>query len=132
MIEVDIDDMNKIKLKEGQTVSKLLLAKVGNLLKLDKYYIENVYRKRYGGDEFIIIVKENLENASKIALIKKDLIHDTCINLKGYTKDYHLTICCGVTEFTTTDTVEEILGRLNYALLRAKSINGKNTISQNI
>lgn len=125
IIILDIDDFKACNTKVGFNVADEILRKVGQLLGNDKRATDETFRFFNRGDEFLVVASEtNLSQAIQAAERKRELIQKNLFSVDG--KNYHLTVCCGVTEFKKNDDFESLTDRVIDALNEAKKITGKN------
>ncbi len=114
LIIIDIDFFKKINDSYGHLVGDEILLELSNLL-LKKIRDMDIVA-RFGGEEFIILVKDNLTIAKKI--VKR--IQEE-VNLNNLLKKYNLKISGGITEIKDSDKVpSDIISRADKALYMAK------------
>lgn len=119
-IFVDIDDFKRINDEMGHSVGDEIIVKVAQILNDTKRKNDVLFR--WGGDEFGLIVRSNLESAKLLA--ERILINSNQIYWKDNTP-IHLSI--GVTEILCSDTKKHVFNRVDEALYQAKE-NGKNQV----
>ncbi|MCX7956605.1 MAG: GGDEF domain-containing protein [Endomicrobia bacterium] len=121
VVMVDLDNFKDINDNYGHTVGDLILKKLGNILKNSLRTTDMV--GRWGGDEFIIIMK-----GTKLsdALITAESLRKKLENIR-LCDDVKITGSFGVVEYTLTQTDKDIIVRVDRCLYEAKKI-GKNCI----
>lgn len=119
-IFIDIDDFKKINDEMGHAIGDEIIISVAQLLNETKRKNDILFR--WGGDEFGIIVRSNLENAKLLA--ERILVNASTITWKE-NEPIHLSI--GVTEILYNDTKKYVFNRVDEALYKAKA-NGKNQV----
>ena len=123
IIMFDIDNFKKINdcygHKKGDSVLQDMTAFIKNSIRsTDKLF-------RWGGDEFIILLPSTpLKDTYKIAnKIRKTVMAFT------FDVDEKVTISLGVGEHILNETIDQIVNRVDNALLKAK-YNGRNNVEQ--
>ncbi len=121
LLFLDLDNFKKVNDTYGHLAGSSVLVKIGKMLK--NCLKENDFIARYGGDEFVIILKNcNTENAISVA----KLIHSK-ISSYNY-RDIPLSVSIGIASFPEHGSVaEEIIGKADKAMY-VKKVNGKNGI----
>ena len=121
VILLDIDHFKVVNDKYGHLVGDEILQQISCLLK--KYSRSLDLIGRWGGEEFILILKEtNLKDASIIA-------SKICTTIESHKFNIPLqqTISLGVSEYKEGENIETLLRRTDEALYRAKN-NGRNRV----
>ena len=121
LIFLDIDNFKTINDCYGHKMGDCVLTCVSRLLRENIRVKDSLFR--WGGDEFILILSEsNLESANIVADKLKKIIQ--CHN---FGIDQKITISLSVGEYQPDENNDQIIVRLDNALLKAKSL-GKNTV----
>ena len=114
----DIDHFKKINDNFGHPVGDLVIKKVAMILK--KHFRESDLVARWGGEEFLILIKEISLDSLKIKSEK--LRADVEKNhFAGLDKDLKVTISMGLAEFQEFDTIDDIVKKADDALYMAKN-----------
>ena len=120
LILLDIDYFKSINDKKGHDIGDIILKEMGEYF-LNKFREEDKIF-RYGGEEFLIILKTNIKNTLKIAeKIRKD------IENKIFSNNINITVSQGVGKLNTENFQESFI-EVDKALYKAKS-NGRNQVS---
>lgn len=125
---LDVDNFKKLNDENGHIIGDKILRKIGSILHEFRYEsltIDDVYR--FGGDEFLIILKDELLNKEKeIGQKLLDIINKEYLlynNNKIYFK-----ISIGATTKIINESVENFISRADKALYVSKE-NGKNQMT---
>ena len=121
LLVVDIDDFKQINDIYGHQVGDSVLVEFASVLK--RYIRTSDYLARWGGEEFLILMKMNgIENAIKTAqkLCKK-------VANYSFTDISHLTASFGLAYFNGDGDLNSLLYRADKALYKAKK-KGKNKV----
>lgn len=108
---LDIDHFKRINDSYGHETGDKVLIAVG--LALSEFKNDNVSISRSGGEEFCIIIKDNLNAKMLISQIKKALTID-------YNKDISITISAGVATKNRYENFTSAMIYADEALYRAK------------
>lgn len=119
-IFIDIDDFKIINDEMGHAIGDEILVKIAHLLEDSKRKNDILFR--WGGDEFGIIVRSNLENTLQLAQRILNNAHE--IHWKDSTP---VSLSIGVTEIRSGDSKKLVFNRVDEALYQAKE-KGKNQI----
>ncbi len=120
LIFVDIDNFKKINDELGHTKGDEMIQCVARLL--DENKRKNDILFRWGGDEFGIIARSNLENTLQLA--QRIHANSHAIHWKENTP---ISLSIGVTEIQKQDTKKLVFHRVDEALYEAKT-KGKDQI----
>lgn len=120
LIFIDIDDFKKVNDEMGHPVGDEIIQRVALLL--DENKRKNDILFRWGGDEFGIIARSNLENTLQLA--QRIQTNAQRIHWKDSTP---ISLSIGVTEILQQDTKKLVFHRVDEALYEAKT-KGKNQI----
>lgn len=82
---------------------------------------------RYGGEEFVLILPATMPIDAALVAIERIRNAVQKYSWESIAPGLSLTVSTGVTDFRTNDTLEELLGRADKALYKAKS-SGRNQI----
>lgn len=124
LILMDIDYFKNVNDSFGHLTGDYVITAVASLV--NEYFQQNGSAGRFGGDEFLILVK----NSTQKELIKnlEKLRHEVSQIRLGPDKDYSITISCGVLFLSKKQrTYEESFSLVDQALYEAKG-NGKDKI----
>jgi len=121
VIFLDIDYFKTINDRFGHKMGDRVLQCISRLVSETIRITDRLFR--WGGEEFIVILPEaNLESAKNVAEKIRNIIqyHDFGIGQK-------ITISLGVGEYKLYENIDQIIVRVDEALLQAKS-EGKNRV----
>jgi len=124
IIMIDVDDFKNINDQYGHQLGDKVLELIS------KVFLKRVRPYdtlgRFGGDEFIILLESNLDDAKIIAArIKQDIFK---LNVETiYQGNVHVTISMGLHKIINDDTFDSIIESADRALYMAKNA-GKNCI----
>lgn len=122
---VDVDNFKKINDTYGHQVGDKVLASIAKVIKESIRECDIV--GRYGGEEFIVIVKDDKNSYLKIAERIRNNIENTAINI-GENEIIKVTSSIGITKMDATDkTFQQIISEADKALYEAKN-SGKNKV----
>lgn len=125
IIMLDIDNFKSINDNFGHPFGDKVIFKVAQIIK--KNVRSNDFVGRYGGEEFIIIIKSELDNAVRIADKIRVLIQD----YRGFfdkNEGMYVTVSIGVAKSDPGLSIESIISNSDSALYKAKKT-GKNKVS---
>jgi len=123
IIFFDIDFFKKINDTHGHKVGDTVLVELANLIK--NSLKNNAILARWGGEEFVIVIKSDLENAHKKALELREMVEKF-----DFTTVKNMTCSFGVSQFREDDSENSFVIRADEALYRAK-LNGRNRVEKN-
>lgn len=121
IILLDVDYFKVINDTYGHIIGDSVLQQIASLLKNSSRNLDLV--GRWGGEEFILILKEtNLTNA-------RNLARKICLTIANHTFDIQLklTASFGVAEYSDGESIDELFKRTDKALYKAKN-NGRNRV----
>ncbi|CUO69409.1 GGDEF domain-containing protein [Clostridium disporicum] len=122
---VDVDNFKKINDTYGHQTGDKVLASIAKVIKESIRECDIV--GRYGGEEFIVIVKDDKNSYLKIAERIRNNIENTVINI-GENEIIKVTSSIGITKMDATDkTFQQIISEADKALYKAKN-SGKNKV----
>ena len=122
---VDVDNFKKINDTYGHQTGDKVLASIAKVIKESIRECDIV--GRYGGEEFIVIVKDDKNSYLKIAERIRNNIENTAINI-GENEIIKVTSSIGITKMDATDkTFQQIISEADKALYEAKN-SGKNKV----
>ncbi|MFD3232059.1 GGDEF domain-containing protein [Rahnella aceris] len=120
---LDIDNFKYLNDNFGHPFGDKVIKRVAYLVK--KNVRENDFVGRYGGEEFIVFINADLQNATKIAEDIRMVIQNS--NIKFDSQEVHVTVSIGLSEHADTQSVLETITAADNALYTAKR-SGKNKI----
>lgn len=121
VIILDIDWFKRVNDTYGHLIGDKILINVAQLLHSHVREIDTV--GRWGGEEFIIVCPEtHVEGAQQVALKIQSMI-----NLFDFEDVHSITCSFGISECRDHDRIEDVVGRADNALYRAKE-EGRNRI----
>lgn len=126
LIIIDIDDFKIINDEKGHLVGdkvlKIFTSMVEKLIRPDDLLA------RWGGDEFIILLESEREQAVALAeRLRLTISGEEIRQSTGLEKD--VTISIGVTSYKNDDTIDKIMNRVDRALYQSKET-GKNRVTE--
>ena len=127
LIIADIDFFKKFNDTHGHQVGDQVLRLVGRTL--DDGTKGRDFAARYGGEEFAIILPDTpLEGASTLAEHLRKTLETRKLARKGSSEGFGaITMSFGVTQYTTGETLEALVGRADKLLYKAKEL-GRNRV----
>jgi len=117
----DIDHFKLVNDRLGHKAGDKILQALGALL--NKRLRESDFTARFGGEEFISILQEELSPAAKVADEIRAAIANFKFNYQG--QRVPVSISCGVTQCREGDTPSSLVERADQALYKAKE-DGRN------
>ena len=109
----DIDYFKRINDEYGHTAGDKVLRIVANLLA--RKIRDCDYVARFGGEEFVMIFPQTeLMEAFRVSDRLREHIEVSGFHYRD--KPVNITICCGLSEFTPEDSIEDVLIRADKAL----------------
>ncbi|MGC7872728.1 sensor domain-containing diguanylate cyclase [Desulfosporosinus sp. SYSU MS00001] len=121
LIFFDIDHFKTINDRYGHKTGDLILRHISDLVLMNIRKTDRLFR--WGGEEFIIILNgSELEDARKVA----DKIRNV-IQKRDFGIGQKITISLGVGEYKPNENTDQVIIRLDKALLEAKS-KGRNRV----
>jgi diguanylate cyclase len=124
LILCDIDYFKKINDNYGHKVGDLALKKLAQLLK-DRLRLSD-FISRYGGEEFVIILRHtNLDNAARAGEGLRSYIDKSIFSYRG--EAIPLKVSIGISGFRKEDDSNSVFERADNALYLAKN-SGRNMI----
>lgn len=126
LIIFDIDKFKQINDTLGHLHGDKVLKDAA--LIAHKQIRKNDYLVRWGGDEFIVLTYNVIDDAKIIAERIRKSIFETDFFLDKTLKDkkrMRISISCGITRYRHGDTLETMVARMDSALYKAKE-NGRN------
>jgi len=121
---IDIDNFKKINDKLGHNGGDSILKQF--TLKLKKETREQDIVSRWGGEEFLLLLPEtDIKGAYKVASKIRKVIAGSKFEYKE--KNIHLTITCGLTEYSNEKDILKTINEADKALYEGKK-DGKNCV----
>jgi diguanylate cyclase (GGDEF)-like protein len=121
IIMADIDHFKQVNDKFGHLCGDVVLYEIAQCLR-DSIRHED-YVGRYGGEEFLLILNNNMETTTNIS---KRIIYEVANTiLEADHNKIQVTISLGLTHVLASDDAHSIVARADEALYRAKQ-NGRN------
>lgn len=121
VILIDIDHFKEVNDTLGHTVGDTVLRQFAQLLRSNVRQVDQV--GRLGGEEFLIVLPEiNMQQARAAAETLRQRI-----NLHEFETVRHKTASFGVTQYHGTETLHNMLDRVDQALYTAKK-NGRDRV----
>jgi len=121
IIMIDIDDFKYINDTYGHDKGDTVLKEFTNIIQKELRY--NDLFARWGGEEFVILIDDNLQNTQKIAEKVRIAIEQQLV-----IESKKITISLGVTEHHQDDTDNTLFKRVDDALYQSKR-SGKNRVT---
>ena len=121
IIMFDIDDFKYVNDTYGHDRGDIVLKELTIIIKEELRH--NDLLARWGGEEFVILIDDNLQNTQRIA----EKIR-MAIEKKLAVESRHITISLGVTELHKDDTYDTLFKRVDNALYKSKR-SGKNRVT---
>lgn len=122
LLMLDLDYFKSINDNCGHQFGDEVLIKVANIFQKEIRNIDILCR--WGGEEFMILLPEtDLKNASLVA----NKIRKSIENFGLKCGQHNITVSIGVTTIFKTDTIDNILTRVDELLYKAKE-NGRNRV----
>lgn len=120
---LDLDNFKSINDKYGHAIGDDVLKRTAEILKQHVRQTDVV--ARWGGEEFIVALTTNIENANQIAeklrlAIERDPSLQTLV-------EKHVTASMGITQSQEDESLENVIARVDHAMYEAKR-NGKNKV----
>lgn len=114
----DIDRFKDVNDHYGHQAGDKALALIAQLIR--KQIRETDFVARYGGEEFVLLLPET---ALPAAVAAAEHIRRAVMDSGFHYEDepVPITISCGISEFRAGDTPQEVFGRADAALYRAKA-----------
>lgn len=118
---LDIDDFKKINDSKGHIFGDEIIKKVAKLAY--ECIGKNNSICRWGGDEFVGLINDNMSQAIEILEKLERIIAEDKVLSKQ-----HVTISIGIAEYSKGCSIDDILNKADSALYKAKNT-GKNKLS---
>jgi len=114
----DIDRFKDVNDRYGHQAGDKALTLIAQLIR--RHIRETDFVARYGGEEFVLLLPETAlnEGAAAAEHIRREVM-DCGFHYQG--EPVPITISCGMSEFRDGDTGQEVFGRADAALYRAKA-----------
>ena len=120
LIFIDVDSFKMVNETHGHWAASRLLGLVGR--RLSKTIRETDLAFRYGGDEFVILVKGRHQDIQKMVLRIKNSVASKSFSVEGFRgkQEIPLTVTTGVRVLTPDDTISTVIEEADRALFEAK------------
>jgi diguanylate cyclase (GGDEF)-like protein len=120
----DLDHFKVVNDTFGHSAGDIVLKTVAQEAQKNLRNIDHI--ARYGGEEFILIltnleIKEAIVCAERIRQVTKEIVFE------NMPEDFRITISVGVTEYQTSEFIQDAINRADTALYRAKA-NGRDRV----
>lgn len=124
LMVADIDHFKKVNDTHGHKAGDLVLRSVADFLNQSIRASDFIFR--YGGEEFVILLKKcSLKQGESVAEKARLKVEENFSLDKGH--ELSVTISLGLTQLKEKDTEESVFQRADQALYKAKS-NGRNRV----
>ena len=125
VILLDVDHFKQINDRRGHAAGDMVLAAVGQLLNRALRTCDIV--ARWGGEEFVLVLPStSLEGAAQVAERVRELLESAAF-ADGNGDVIPVTASFGVANYTTGETLEQVVDRADRAMYLAKS-SGRNRV----
>jgi len=125
VILLDVDHFKQINDRRGHAAGDMVLAAVGRLLNRALRTCDIV--ARWGGEEFVLVLPStSLEGAAQVAERVRELLESAAF-ADGNGDVIPVTASFGVANYTTGETLEQVVDRADRAMYLAKS-SGRNRV----
>ena len=119
----DIDHFKRVNDTFGHDAGDAVLVECSRLFK--EYTTKNAFSVRWGGEEFLLVFNDTLENALVILEALLDEVRETVIEHEGTTLSVTMTF--GVTEYEKGMTIDQLVKKADDLLYEGKE-GGRNQI----
>ena len=127
LIALDVDHFKSINDNYGHDIGDEVIKQVANILKSNIRDVDTV--SRMGGDEFVIVAKDQHSEESLIKIATKLLnVFKKPMHIQGHEIDVHLSIGLTLFEPTSEVSLKQLFKQADIALYQAKQ-KGRNTYS---
>lgn len=120
---IDLDNFKQINDNYSHAAGDIVLKEVAQIFLNNT--LDDDLVVRYGGDEFLIVVNDGIDNALKTAEKIRNEI-DT-YKFKYNDNLIHITVTIGIKEFDSKDDIEHIIDNADFLMYSGK-MSGKNKI----
>jgi diguanylate cyclase (GGDEF)-like protein len=121
IIFFDIDHFKDVNDRYGHDEGDRILVELTTVVK--EHIRDSDFFARWGGEEFVIIIKANVENARHLAEKLRKMIQ-----VHSFGLDRDVTCSFGVTEYDSSDSSDTLLKRADKALYTSKE-SGRNRVT---
>ena len=115
LIMLDIDNFKHVNDAFGHKEGDAVIIGLADLLRRATAYDNSSAAGRWGGEEFMVLVPESLEHATKCAAACVKYFAEISFPAAG-----HQTVSVGVTQAKPDDTLDTLLVRVDKALYQSK------------
>lgn len=123
LVMADIDNFKKVNDTYGHECGDEILIRVSNIISENIREQDNVCR--WGGEEMLLLLKADLDNARKVAERICREVEASVVSYKD--TDVRVTLTLGVAEYEPGATIRTIIGKADNNLYHGKN-NGKNQV----
>ena len=125
LLIIDIDNFKIINDSAGHYIGDMILSQIGN--SLPKIFEKGDIVGRFGGDEFVVLIKKNILQAEIESLCNK--LQSQIMSIDVLDSSYSITcsIGCAISDGSIND-FDQLFRQADKALYKSKN-NGKNTYS---
>ncbi len=124
LLMMDIDDFKKVNDTYGHHCGDVILKMVSNVISSSIRNDDKAFR--WGGEEFLILLSTDLENAADVAEKIRNRIEHQSIRYKG-DNPISVTVTIGITAFDSSHSIDELMESADKKLYKGKH-NGKNQV----
>lgn len=121
VVMIDLDNFKKINDTYGHQYGDNVIRILGQTFK--PYLGDSFSAFRYGGDEFLTIIKSDKNHANMLIAETRESFRKTCLT---QFKNSELSFSAGISRFSNDIPIAEIIKQADSALYKAKKA-GKNT-----
>lgn len=126
IVLMDIDGFKQINDSFGHIKGDIVLKNISK--RISAAVSQTDYCARWGGDEFIILVSGDSEQALNIAeRIRESVESVGRVRCSEDGADFRVTVSCGVAQFIAGDTLDSLTLRADRAMYESKDL-GKNMV----
>ncbi len=121
VILLDVDGFKAINDQRGHMAGDHILKEIATLA--GEHIRQNDLVVRWGGDEFVLLVHNNLDHAWQVAerLRKKIRSQNLLAGFAGSSDGGLVTISCGVVTYEAGETLDQLMMRVDEALYESKT-----------
>ncbi|MDD9304635.1 MAG: GGDEF domain-containing protein [Desulfobacter sp.] len=119
----DLDHLKAVNDTLGHLMGDQVIKKVAQIA--SKTIRDQDMLVRWGGDEFVLLIKNNLEISCRVAERLRQAVesHDFYASVNAKKLPEKVTISCGIAKYQTGQSLDDILHRADRAMYRGKEKN---------